>query len=385
LDPAALPPPSEDALRHSARLIELLRSEIATQGGWLSFSRFMEQALYAPGLGYYVAGSAKFGGQGDFVTAPEISPLFGQALAAQIAPVLAQTGGDVLELGAGTGILAAQILDELNRLDSMPASYRILELSPGLKDRQRATLGALSAKVSGRVQWLEAVPDRFSGVILANEVLDAMPVHKIAWHEQGPAEMGVTWRDGEFHWSERALNPGELRDVAQSIDAMPGYESEVSLAGPALIRTLAERLVAGLLLFIDYGFGRAEFYHPQRSRGTLVCHYRHRAHDDVFFHPGLQDISAHVEFSSLAEAGIDSGLELLGYTTQAQFLINCGITELLARSPADRPGSYLPLAAGAQKLLSPAEMGELFKALALGKKMPAPLRGFRSGDKSRLL
>ena len=386
---AALPPPSEDALRHSARLIELLRSEIDSQGGWLSFSRFMEQALYAPGLGYYVAGATKLGEAGDFITAPEISPLFARALARQVAQILERSGGDILELGAGSGRLAADLIAELRELDRAPRRYYILEVSPQLREHQQITIERHLPQLAAQIEWLTSPPEDFHGVVIANEVLDALPVHLVVWRDDGLYQRGVSWKDNVFSWDERPLPPGPLHEAAEAAHAGAGfgapYVSEISLAAPALIRSLAASLHKGALLLIDYGFGRREYYHPQRAQGTLMCHHRHRAHTDPFHLPGLQDITAHVDFTAIAEAGIDAGLEFLGYTTQAQFLINCGITQLLEQSSGDTVVGNISRTAGAQKLLSPAEMGELFKVIALGRGLDVSLFGFASGDKSRLL
>jgi len=379
-----LPVPSDDARLHSARLTQTIRREIEAGGGRIGFARFMELALYAPGQGYYVAGAAKLGGEGDFVTAPEISPLFARTLARQIAELLERTGGDVLELGAGSGILATDLLLELRRLDRLPRRYLMLEISPQLAQRQQSTIERRLPELATRIEWLSALPENFEGVVIANEVLDALPVHLVAWRQDGIYERGVGWKDG-FVWSDRPLPPGALRDAAEAAGVEAPYVSEISLAAPALVRTLSGALRKGALLLIDYGFGHREYFHPQRSQGTLMCHYRHRAHDDPFFLPGLQDLTAHVDFTVVAEAGIDAGLKLLGYTTQAQFLINSGITQLLEQQSGDAATSRFALTAGVQKLLSPAEMGELFKVIALGRGIDGPLIGFGSGDKSRLL
>jgi SAM-dependent MidA family methyltransferase len=377
--------PSADALAHSRALVELIAAEVARSGGWIGFDRYMELALYAPGLGYYAGGAAKFGGAGDFVTAPEISPLFGQTLSGQVAEVLAAAGGDVLELGAGSGRMAADLLQGLAELGQLPERYRILEVSGDLAARQKQRLEQLGAELTSRTVWIERVPISFRGVILANEVLDALPTRLVQWREDGLFERGVSRSGGVFVWEDRALSEPALIAQAQRLRPPPPYVSEISLAAPALVRTLAGALERGVLLFIDYGFGEREYYHPQRDRGTLMCHYRHHVHDDPFFAPGLQDITSHVDFSAVTRAGTQSGLDPLGYTTQAQFLINLGITDLMARIPAQDAAAYLPLAAQAQKLLSPAEMGELFKVIAFGRGLQIPLQGFRSGDKSRLL
>jgi SAM-dependent MidA family methyltransferase len=380
-----LPGPSPEALAHSRRLFDLIISEIQSAGGWISFVRYMDLALYAPGLGYYTGAAQKFGIAGDFVTAPEISPLFGRCLARQLAAVLADTGGSLLELGAGTGNLAIQLLPELDRLKKLPERYAILELSPELRDRQQQAVLTLPSDLACRVVWLDTLPERFTGVVFGNEVLDAIPVHLVRWNEGDPVEMGVVAEKGNLAWGVRPPSDASLLAAASRLELPPGYISEINLSGPALIRSLGDRLDLGLLLFIDYGFGRAEYYHPQRGRGTLMCHYRHRAHDNPFLLPGLQDITAHVDFTAVAEAGVEVGLRLLGYTSQANFLISCGITELLAQSSPSESASYLPQAAAAQKLLSPSEMGELFKAIALGRGITEVPLGFRQGDLRRLL
>lgn len=377
----SLPAPDPAALRHSEETAALIRREIESAGGWIPFSRYMELALYAPGQGYYSAGPRKFGGAGDFVTAPEISALFGRSLAHQAAQVLELTGGEVLEIGAGSGRLAFDLLTELDRLSRLPERYLILDVSADLRERQRQLL----APFAPRVEWLDALPASFAGLILGNEVLDAMPVELVAWRENGPHQRGVALADGQFTWSERALTAGELFDIAVKLDVPLGAVSEVGLAARGFIASLAGMLKRGVILMLDYGFGQSEYYHPQRTAGTLMCHYRHHAHADPFYLPGLQDITAHVDFTAIAESGIAHGLQLLGYTSQAHFLLNCGITDLLAQTPPEQAHVYLPQSAQAQKLLSPAEMGELFKAVALGRGVDVPLAGFARGDKSRML
>ncbi|HSD61487.1 MAG TPA: SAM-dependent methyltransferase [Burkholderiales bacterium] len=379
-----LPTPDAAALDHSARLRRLIEADIRAAGGWIPFARYMELALYAPGLGYYSAGARKLGAEGDFFTAPEITPLFGHTLARQAAQVLAATRGDIFELGAGTGKLALQLLLELERLEALPAAYSILEVSAELRERQQAWLRATAPHLLSRVRWLERLPERISGLVLANEVLDALPVHAVAWRDTGLFERGVAVENSAFAWSERPLAPGALRSAAEKLRLSGGYLSEIGLAGRGLVASLARALVRGAILFLDYGFGRAEYYHPQRAQGTLMCHYRQLAHDDPFSHVGLTDITAHVDFTAVAESALARGAQLLGYTTQGHFLVNCGITELLARVPPTDP-TYLALAVGVQKLLSPSEMGELFKVMALGKGLAEPLLGFARGDRSRML
>ena len=377
-----LPIPPAEALELSARLHALICKDIAAAGGWISFARYMELALYAPGLGYYSAGSRKLGPAGDFITAPELSPLFGRALARQLAELRQQGLPDILELGAGSGALAAVLLAELAALDSLPERYAILELSADLRERQCQHLLQTVPHLADRVQWLNSLPEQFSGVVLGNEVLDAVPAQRIRSDDGVIAELGVRVVEHELVWAQQpAANP--LAAAARTLALPDDYETELNPAAAALVGSLAQRLKRGALLFIDYGFPAHEFYHPQRNRGTLMCHYRHHAHADPFLWVGLQDITTHVDFSAIARAG--AGLDLLGYTGQAQFLINCGITELLATVPAEDAARYAPLAAQAQKLLSPAEMGELFKVIALGRDVAVPLLGFRRGDRSHTL
>jgi len=377
-----LPSPGPDALASSHALRALIEREIGEGGGWIPFVRYMELALYAPRLGYYAGGSAKLGAAGDFVTAPETGALFARTLARQVAPLLEQHG-EILEFGAGSGTLAAALLAELARLGVEMPSYLILEPSAEFAERQRTRLE--SAGAAARVSWIERLPQRFHGVMIANEVVDAMPVHALTWTAQGVLERGVALHEGALAWAERPAKGAALAAAqAIAIELPPSgrFESEVNLFGRAWTRALARSLEAGALLVIDYGFPAHEYYHPQRSMGTLMCHYRHHAHGDPFLHPGLQDITAHVDFSALAHAARDAGLEVLGYGSQASFLVNCGITELLEQEDASDAVRYAPRAGEAQKLLSPAEMGELFKVLAVGRGVQRPLLGFASGDRS---
>ncbi len=378
---ARLPEPAAEAQAHSVALIRLIADEIDAAGGQIGFARYMELALFAPGLGYYSAGSQKFGAAGDFVTAPEISPLFSRCLARQTAEVLENLGGgDVLEVGAGSGVMAADLLAELAALDTLPERYFLLELSADLRQRQRETLARKVPQLLDRVQWLERLPEHgLRGVVLANELLDALPVHLFRVHADGPRERCVAWREARFQWCEREVADAELaRRLASLADGLPaGYTSELNLAAGGWIAALAGALQAGVALLIDYGFPRHEYYHPQRDRGTLMCHYRHRAHDDPFVYPGLQDITAHVDFTAVAEAAVDAGLDVLGYNTQGLFLLANGITEL-AQSDDER--AQLRLAQQVRTLTLPGDMGELFKVMALGRGYPAPLRGFMLQD-----
>lgn len=387
----SLPEPSPSALEHSRAVSAAITREIDAGGGWLSFARFMELALYAPGLGYYSAGLDKFGAGGDFVTAPEISPLFGQALAHQAMQVLAQSGGDVLEIGAGSGKLALDLMLELERQAQLPPRYCILELSADLRQRQRVRIEHEAPHLLGRFVWLDALPEKFTGLVLGNEVLDAMPVHLLTWGAGGLFERGVALEAGQFAWNEHVLPEGELSHQAQAlppagfVGGVAVYRSEIGLAAQGFMRSLGAMLERGAVLMLDYGFGASEYYHPQRAQGTLICHYRHHAHDNPLALPGLQDITAHVDFSAIAQAGTAAGMDLLGYVSQANFLVNCGLTDLLARVSPEQPETYLPVVAQVQKLVSPAEMGELFKAIAFGKDIAGPLSGFVRGDRCHVL
>jgi SAM-dependent MidA family methyltransferase len=383
--PVNLPVPSPDALVHSAKLCELIRHDISTQGGWIPFSRFMEMALYAPGLGYYTAGAHKFGEGGDFITAPELSSLFGRTMARQLVEVMQASSPNILELGAGSGKLALDILTELENLDALPQSYSILEVSADLRQRQQALINSKLPHLANLVHWLDALPENISGAVIGNEVLDALPVHLLHWTKGKVQEVGVASKNHHFIWQDKPLETPALLEIAKNIQVPNDYLSEVSLAARGLVASLCERMDKGALLFVDYGFGAGEYYHPQRSRGTLMCHYRHHAHDDPFYLPGLQDITAHVDFSAVAEAAIDNGAHFLGYTSQAHFLLNNGMAEFLIEVAPDDVKAYAPLSAQLQKLTSPAEMGELFKVIALGVELDQPLAGFLRGDLSRLL
>lgn len=382
---SSLPLPSPEAQTHSQQLCELIQQDIVLQGGWIPFSRFMELALYAPGLGYYSAGSSKFGAAGDFITAPELSSLFGRTLARQLADIMTLSSPYILELGAGSGKLALDVLTELERMEQLPATYYILEVSADLRERQQALLQKHIPHLLERVQWLDALPAKISGAIIGNEVLDALPVHLVHWSDSRVFERGVAGKGSNFIWEDRLAVTPALLELAQQLKVPDDYLSEISLTARGLVSTLCERMSKGAMILIDYGFGAREYYHPQRNTGTLMCHYRHYAHDDPFFLVGLQDITAHVDFTAVAESAIDHDAHLLGYTSQAHFLINGGIADLISEVSPDNLRDYVPLSAQIQKLTSPAEMGELFKVIALGKGIDAPLRNFLNGDQSRLL
>jgi SAM-dependent MidA family methyltransferase len=382
-----LPAPSADALVLSRQLQAHIRSEIASAGGWISFARYMELVLYAPGLGYYTAGSTKFGREGDFVTAPELSPLFARCLARQIGQLIAIGVRNIIEVGPGSGALATELLQALAVLDCLPERYQMLEVSAELKERQRRRIESVIPSMLDRVEWLETLPGPAEAIVIANEVLDALPVHVVHTRDRGRIdEKGVSEPIGDqsFTASYRVAG-GAVAEAAQELELAPDYETEIGLAARAFVTTFATIVDRGALFFIDYGFPAREYYHPQRSHGTLMCHYRHAAHADPFAVPGLQDITAHVDFTAVANAATGAGHRVFGYTTQAQFLINCGITEMLATKSADDVAAYVPLASSAHKLLSPAEMGELFKVIAVGRGIDVPLVGFIRGDRTHTL
>ena len=397
---AALPEPDAAARAASAALTAHICGEISAAGGAISFAHYMALALYTPNLGYYSGGAARFGAAGDFVTAPEISSLFGRTLARQVAQVMAASRPEVVEFGAGSGALAAQLLRELEQLGAPCTRYQIVELSGALRAQQQETLQQQAPHLAHCVQWLDALPDQISGCVIANEVLDAMPAHWVIWGNRVTSRDGVaspdgallegcvTWSDKGFATRERPAS-GALRDTMRALASEhnlgDGYTSEINLAACAWINTLAPRLHNAMLLLIDYGFPAREFYHPQRSAGTLRAHYRHHALDDPFYLPGLCDLTTHVDFSAVALAAQQAGLDVDGYTTQAQFLINCGIADLLGQSDPDQVRSHGALAQQANTLLSPAEMGELFKVLALSRGLDQNWRGFRSGNRVHTL
>ncbi|MGH8670804.1 MAG: class I SAM-dependent methyltransferase [Burkholderiales bacterium] len=367
------------------KLSDLIQEEIAALGGWMDFARFMELALHHPDLGYYSTGDRVFGRRGDFVTAPELSGLFGATLARQVAQVLGTTGGAILEIGAGTGRLACDLLASLETVGAVPASYLILEPSAGLRKQQKSSLGEHASRHLSRVGWLNKLPKRFNGIVICNEVLDALPVHLVIPSGGGLTERGLRVGTKGFEWSDKPLTGRRLYDTAGALKLPDGYLTEINLAARDLVTSIGSEIESGVLLIIDYGFGVREYYHPQRSQGTLMCHTRHHSHSNPLIDPGGQDISTHVDFSAIASCGIATGLELLGYTSQAEFLIGCGILELLSRAGPENPRTYIPLSKQVQMLLNPSEMGELFKVMALGRGLGAPLLGYSRSDRRRSL
>jgi SAM-dependent MidA family methyltransferase len=397
-----MPEPNQEAKNYSQQLLGKIAEEIAASNGWIDFATYMNLALYAPNLGYYSGGAQKFGQYGDFVTAPELgvayqsdkkssgsySPsLFAQTLANHVAQVLAETKSDILELGAGTGRLALDLLLVLQKMGQLPSRYFILEVSAHLRLVQSETIKqGLSDDIFSRVVWLDTLPGAFSGLMLGNEVLDALPVHIVKHSDSELVEVGVSQsEDGQLVMRERVLTHGKVYDQLSELNLPVGYMTEICQLASHLLISLANILVQGVILLIDYGFTHKEYYHGHRSEGTLMCHYRHYAHSDPLVYVGLQDITAHVDFTRVALAGVENDLDCRGFVSQAQFLINCGITECLAQvSPTDM-ARYSPLASQAQKLLSPAEMGELFKVIAFSKQFASPLLGFQQGDKRHTL
>lgn len=387
-----LPAPDAEAQAQSERLIELIQSEIEREGGRISFDRYMELALYAPWVGYYTGGMRKFGEAGDFVTAPEISPLFARCLARQAMQALVQMeGGSILEFGAGSGVMAADLLLELERTGTLPERYLILDLSPELRQRQCETLERKVPHLMERITWLDTLPDAgFRGVVLANELLDAMPVNRFCVRDGEVLEQFVTLEKGKMAalW-DKPQSIGLEVAVAQ-LQSRYGmqweeYESEVNLRASSWLQSLAERMDTALVLLIDYGYGQREFYHPQRDTGTLMCHYRHRAHPDPFVYPGLQDITAYVDFTAVAEAAVASGFVVAGYTTQAFFLMGAGLDHLMAMSDPNDVQNHMTLAQGVKQLTLPTEMGERFKVLGLTKQLDIAPIGFSMRDQRERL
>jgi len=380
------PPISPEAARVVADLQTCIADAMAQEGGWLGFDRFMALALYAPGLGYYANGSTKFGtlpqgtkeadgsvkGAGsDFVTAPEMTPLFGYSLAQQVAQALQATGTfEVWEFGAGTGALALQVLSALKAMGQRVDRYTIVDLSDSLKNRQRHTL----REHLDTVQWVDALPEKFIGVVLGNEVLDAMPVTLLARVKDQWMERGVALHEGQWAWADR---PTALRPPLE-VEGEHDYLTEIHPQAEAFVRTLADRMERGAAFFLDYGFPEAEYYHPQRHMGTVMCHRAHLADGNPLELVGLKDITAHVNFTGIAVAAQDAGMDVLGYTTQAHFLMNCGLVQLMQDAP-------LPERVAAQKLILEHEMGELFKVIGLVKGEAFETQGFARGDRTHRL
>ena len=388
-----LPPPDPAALAHSEQLRALIRADIRAQGGSIPFSRYMELALYAPGLGYYSAGSTKFGVAGDFVTAPELGPQFAQCVAEAVSPVLRGIGpeSDFVELGGGSGAFAQDVLRALDARHALPRAYCILEPSADLRERQRTRLhAALKAAVFARIEWIDRPPEQpWRGVLFANEVLDALPTTRFSLAQGEVMEEHVALdASGDFTVRLRPadlLVGGAVRHIERSLGRAfeDGYRSEVLPQLPYWIQAVCGTLDRGLALFVDYGYPRSEYYLPERREGTLVCHYRHRAHADPFHLPGLQDLTAFVDFTAVAEAGLHAGFELAGFASQAAFLLNNGLQDRLQLAGADAVAQHRRNLE-AKRLTLPGDMGERFKAIGLQRGIDATDQ-FAFGDQSHRL
>jgi SAM-dependent MidA family methyltransferase len=384
--PLTLPQADPDSLTHSREVAAFLRARIAETGS-ISFAEYMHYCLYAPGLGYYTAGATKFGQAGDFVTAPEVSSLFGAAVARQCAGVLAQLETPaILEIGAGSGKLAADILEALARDDALPAGgYRILEVSPELQQRQRQQLSARVPELLDAVQWLDALPDTLTGVAIANELLDALPVERFIRRDDGIRQVCVTSVDGAFCLDEREA-PVHLASAVEHIERtlggrLPdGYASEVCVAAAPWVAELAGCLAQGVAFLFDYGVGRREYYGADRSGGWLRCHFRHHVHDDPLLLPGIQDLTSWVDFTAVAEAAVENGLDIAGFVTQAQFLLAAGLDEAFANFAKMPTDAQLRLSAEIKLLTLPTEMGENFKCLGLMRGDLEPPAAFGRAD-----
>lgn len=385
----ALPEPSEETRQQSQQLCQIIRKQLARYKS-LTFAQYMQRALYTPGLGYYASGLPKIGETGDFITAPEVSPIFSRCLAQQAKQVLAQLESpNIIEFGAGRGVMAKDILLELAKLDQPLERYYIVEISADLQLRQKETLEKqLPSELFKKVAWLSELPKTpISAVILANEVLDAMPFERLRIEPQQSLQAYVAYNDetDHFEWNYQTITDNKLQKFANQLiqhigDVSElGYETEINLNIEPWLKSLSQSLSQGAVILIDYGYNRQEYYQPARVMGTLRCHYQHRAHSNPFFYPGLQDITAHVDFTAVAEAGFDSGFKIAGYTTQANFLMGCGLLEMSFCPKADI-AEQIKIAQQIKTLTLPDEMGESFKVIALTKAIDTPLIGFSVRD-----
>ncbi len=394
------PQPSAEAIAHSNKVKERIIAAIESAGGKISFEAYMNLALYAPGLGYYSAGLKKFGRLGDFITAPEISPLFSQCLAIQCRHIMQQSGlSTLLEVGAGSGIMAIDIMQELERQDSLPEQYLILELSADLRDRQQKAIEDKIPHLASRFHWLDQLPARpFNGIVIANELLDALPVHLLRLSGTQSFERFVALdKEQEFIWQDQSIEEPRLNTIAdevrdihlsmQTLNDKPGqdYITEVNLLAMDWISSIADIMEQGAVLLVDYGYTAREYYHPQRFMGTLMCHYQHHRHDDPFYLPGMQDITAHINFSHIARSAEGTGLTLCGFTTQAHFLMAGGLVELTRDLDPEDVVHFTETARQIKMLTLPEEMGELFKVILLAKGKPLSLPAFQFQDFSQRL
>lgn len=384
----SLPVPGQQAVEHSSRLIDAIKTRIAEHTGGISFADYMEQVLYSPGLGYYSAGSRKLGKDGDFVTAPEISPLFSFCLANAIQPAVKQYG-NILEVGAGSGRMALDILLQLEKNQCLPQHYYILERSAELRERQQQTFRQYGEHLLERVSWLDNLPSAFKGVVVANELLDALPVHRVIKLQGQWLEQIVQFNNDRFDWGTTSLTSTRLQQRLANIEAQlgqltEGYTTEINLAAEDWVSSIAEQLDEGFVLLVDYGYSQREYYHPQREQGTLLCHYRHQAHADPFVYPGLQDITAHVDFTAMADSALDAGLKVRGFTTQMLFLMDNGLNELAELMCSKDAEQQLQLATQIRRLTLPQEMGETFKVILFSKNTDEMLGGFAMDMRDRL-
>ncbi len=394
------PQPSAEAIAHSNKVKKQIIAAIKSAGGKISFADYMNLALYAPGLGYYSAGLKKFGHQGDFITAPEISPLFSQCLAIQCRHIMQQSGlNTLLEAGAGSGIMAIELMQELEQQDSLPEQYLILELSADLRDRQQKAIEDKIPHLASRFNWLDQLPDSpFNGIVIANELLDAMPVHLLRLSGTQSFERFVALdKEQAFIWRDQSIEDprlnsivDEIRDIHQSMQALNDqsgrdYITEVNVLAMDWIRSIADIMEQGVILLVDYGYTTREYYHPQRFMGTLMCHYQHHRHDDPFYLPGMQDITAHINFSHIARSAEASGLTVCGFTTQAHFLMAGGLVELTRDLDPSNVLHFTETARQIKMLTLPEEMGELFKVILLAKGKPLSLPAFQFQDFSQRL
>ncbi|MCK5002849.1 MAG: SAM-dependent methyltransferase [Gammaproteobacteria bacterium] len=382
-----LPEPDDGAKNWSQALCAQIEEQCNRTSGWIPFSEFMQMALYAPGFGYYSNDLRKFGAEGDFITAPEVSPLFAQCIARQVMDILSDMDNPVvLEFGAGSGVMAADMLLELEQLNTLPEQYLILELSASLKQRQQDTIKNKAAHLLDRVVWLEALPEeKFNGVVVANEVLDAMPVESFKISGDVVESLYVYCRDSELASEYKPATDSVtaiVRTIEERVEThLPdGYCSEFNPAIAGWLQSIAATLEQGMVLLIDYGYAAAEYYHEERQTGTLMCHYQHRAHADPLWYPGLQDITAFVDFTDVAYSAVDAGFDVSGYTSQAMFLMGAGLDELHQREVTDEVKKQVMLAQQIKTLTLPSEMGERFKVMALTKNYDEPLRGFIMQD-----
>jgi SAM-dependent MidA family methyltransferase len=390
LIPDGLPVPDALSLSHSVLAADFIRAQIVAAGGTISMAEFMQHALYAPGLGYYTAGSTKFGSAGDFVTAPEISPIFGRVLAAQCAPLIAALNGGILELGAGSGALAVTMLRRLADLGHLPESYQILEISPDLTERQQKKVAEEIPDLYSVVSWIDAMPENFRGVVVANEVADALPVERFVRTSADILQLRVGWGDDRFVYHTRSAD-GRLQESVLDIENRlgvkfdDGYTSEVSLGLRGWLADILAAVDQGVVFLFDYGVARHEYYAPERYQGWLRCHFRHHAHNEPLIYPGIQDITSWVDFSAVAENAALNGASIAGFVTQALFLMNSGLENEIADFESLSPTEQVELSRQIKLLTLPGEMGESFKCIGLSKGIVPSSTAFDFGDRAHIL